>query len=82
MAPEAKSSFSAKDRELLTRMDTKLERVIADVANLANNFATKEELATVKTEVDKIADTNKWLVRLIIGSVILAGLGLILVKTQ
>lgn len=82
MATASKSNFSSKDRELLTRMDTKLERVIADVANLTNNFATKEELGVVKTEVDKISDTNKWLVRLILGSVILAGLGLILVKTS
>jgi outer membrane murein-binding lipoprotein Lpp len=81
MARDNNSHFTNSDRVLITKLDVKVERLINDVAELRNNFATKEELSTISQEVDAIKNTNTWIVRLIIGAIILAVLGLVLVRT-
>lgn len=35
------SHFTNKDRELITKLDVKVERLISDVADLRNNYATR-----------------------------------------
>lgn len=44
---------------------------------LINGFATKEEMATVKADVESLKADRKWLVRLVVGAVVFAILALV-----
>lgn len=54
----------------------------AIIAQRLDTFATKEEFNSIREDVSSLKDGNKWIIRLILGSIILAGLGLILVRTS
>lgn len=72
--------FSIEDRKTLTSVEVKLDRAITDIANLANNFASKTDFADLKQRTDKLEDNNRWIVRLIMGVIITAVLSLVVVN--
>lgn len=72
-----------KLRESLIRIEESLAQVRRDVAEMKEdqkqNYVTRYEFVNVKTDVDTLNDNVKWIVRLVIGTVITAIMGLILV---
>ena len=58
-------------------LDRKLDRFFDEVKN---NYATKSELKGLKEDVDKLNANIGWLVKIIIGAVVIAVLGLVIVK--
>lgn len=58
-------------------LDKKLDRFFEEVKN---NYATKAELDGVKDGVKKLNENISWLVKIIIGAVVVALLGLVIVK--
>lgn len=58
-------------------LDKKLDRFFEEVKN---NYATKGEVKDLKEDVDKLNANIGWLVKIIIGAVVIALLGLVIVK--
>ncbi|SFM82591.1 hypothetical protein [Methylobacterium pseudosasicola] len=58
-------------------LDKKLDRFFDEVKN---NYATKGEVKDLKDDVDKLNANIGWLVKIIIGAVVVALLGLVIVK--
>ncbi|WP_331296774.1 hypothetical protein [Methylobacterium hispanicum] len=58
-------------------LDKKLDRFFEEVKN---NYASKADLKNVKDDVEKLSNNIGWLVKLIIGAVVVALLGLVIVK--
>lgn len=58
-------------------LDKKLDRFFDEVKN---SYATKVELANLKDDVEKLNNNIGWLVKIIIGAVVVALLGLVIVK--
>ncbi|KQP67599.1 hypothetical protein ASF52_19080 [Methylobacterium sp. Leaf112] len=58
-------------------LDKKLDRFFDEVKN---NYATKTEVENLKGDVKKVNDNISWLVKIILGAVVAALLGLVLVK--
>lgn len=58
-------------------LDKKLDRFFDEVKN---NYATKTEFENLKGDMKKVNDSISWLVKIILGAVVAALLGLVLVK--
>jgi len=58
-------------------LDKKLDRFFEEVKN---SYATKSEMQNVKEDVKKLNDNIGWLVKIIIGAIVVALLGVVLVK--
>lgn len=58
-------------------LDKKLDRFFDEVKN---SYATKVDLANVKDDVEKLNNNINWLVKIIIGAIVVALLGLVIVK--
>jgi hypothetical protein len=69
--------FTEKDRATLTTLEVKLDRAILDIAALTHSFASKSDLTDVEKRIDNLEDNQKWVVRSIIGIVIMALMALI-----
>ncbi len=81
--------FTQKDRETLGKLsessavlESKLDRAIDDIKGLSNNFASKTSVDNIEKRVKSIEDNNKWVVRVVLGIVISAILGLVVVTTR
>lgn len=61
----------------VAQLDKKLDRFFEEVKN---NYASKAYLKNVKDDVDKLNNNIGWLVKIIIGAVVIALLGLVIVK--
>lgn len=61
----------------VAQLDKKLDRFFDEVKN---NYASKTDLKNVKDDVDKLNNNIGWLVKIIIGAVVIALLGLVIVK--
>ncbi len=61
----------------VAQLDKKLDRFFDEVKN---NYASKADLKNVKDDVDKLNNNIGWLVKIIIGAVVVALLGLVIVK--
>lgn len=61
----------------VAQLDKKLDRFFEEVKN---NYASKADLKNVKDDVDKLNNNIGWLVKIIIGAVVIALLGLVIVK--
>ncbi|MFC6047181.1 hypothetical protein ACFPYM_04965 [Methylobacterium hispanicum] len=61
----------------VAQLDKKLDRFFEEVKN---NYASKADLKNVKDDVDKLNNNIGWLVKIIIGAVVVALLGLVIVK--
>lgn len=72
-----------KLRESLIRIEESLAQVRRDVAEMKEdqkqNYVTRYEFMNTRKDVDDILDNNKWLIRLVMGAVVTAIMGLILV---
>jgi hypothetical protein len=58
-------------------LDKKLDRFFDEVKN---SYATRTDLHNLKEDVDKLNSNIGWLVKIIIGAVVVALLGLVIVK--
>jgi len=58
-------------------LDKKLDRFFDEVKN---NYATKSEVENLKDDMKKVNDSISWLVKIILGAVVAALLGVVLVK--
>lgn len=58
-------------------LDKKLDRFFDEVKN---SYASKGELAGIKEDVVKLKDNLSWLIKLVIGAVVVALLGLVVSK--
>lgn len=58
-------------------LDKKLDRFFDEVKN---NYATKSEVENIKGDVKKVNENIGWLVKTILGAVVVALLGVVLVK--
>lgn len=61
----------------VSELDKKLDRFFDEVKN---NYASKNELVGVKEDVAKLKDNISWLIKLVIGAVVVALLGLVVSK--
>lgn len=77
---ESTAHFTQEDRAKLISVEVKLDRAINDIAIMGNNYATKIELKDIEKRTEKLEDDRKWLVRLILGVVILAILSLVVIS--
>ena len=58
-------------------LDKKLDRFFDEVKA---NYASKTELVGIKEDVAKLKDNLSWLIKLVIGAVVIALLGLVISK--
>lgn len=69
-----------KLRESLIRIEESLAQVRRDVAEMKEdqkqNYVTRYEFMNVKSDVDSLNDNVKWVVRLVMGLVLSAVVGL------
>lgn len=72
--------FTEKDRATLTTLEVKLDRAIQDIAALSANFALKSELADALKKIEKLESNQTWVTRTIIGIIIVALLGLVIIS--
>ena len=61
----------------VAQLDKKLDRFFEEVKN---NYASKADLKNVRDDVEKLNNNIGWLVKIIIGAVVVALLGLVIVK--
>lgn len=64
--------FTSEDRKMLIRLDTKVERLLQDMASLTANFATKQEVLEHQKRIEKLEETNSWIVKTVFGIIITA----------
>ena len=68
------------DKNLGNRIDGLGQKFDAFVQELKTSYATKNDLAMVDEKVRKVQDAQSWVIKLIVGAVIVAVLGLVIVK--
>lgn len=78
--PNEENHFTNQDREILITLKTQVFRLIEDVKNTTNNFVEKTEHKNLVIRVDKLESNNLWVVRVIIGVIIISLLGLIIIS--
>ncbi len=64
-------------KEKVGSIDKKLDTL---AANLANVYSTKDELKVLRDDVQGLKSNQGWIIKLIVGAVIVAVLGLVIVK--
>ena len=68
------------DKNLGNRIDNLGAKFDAFTLELKTTYATKADLAVVDDKVRKVQDAQSWVIKLIVGAVIVAVLGLVIVK--
>lgn len=64
-------------KEKVGSIDKKLDTL---AASLANVYATKDEMKVLKEDIAGLKSNQGWIIKLIVGAVIVAVLGLVIVK--
>ena len=64
--------FTSEDRKMLIRLDTKVERLLQDMASLTASFATKQEVLEHQKRIEKLEETNSWIIKTVFGIIITA----------
>jgi len=77
--PNEENHFTNQDREILITLKAQVQRVISDVQTMTNNFVDKTEHYILVKRVEALEDNNTWVVRLIVGMVVTALVGTILI---
>ncbi len=82
---ELEAHFTHEDRKTLQKLsehsavlESMLDRAISDIKDLGNNFASQSDMVDIQKRMDKQEDSVKWIVRLVIGTVILGILYLLI----
>lgn len=68
------------DKNLGTRIEALGQKFDAFTQELKTTYATKTDLSIVDEKVRKVQDNQGWVIKLIIGAVIVAVLGLVVAK--
>jgi hypothetical protein len=68
------------DKNLGTRIEALGQKFDAFTQELKSTYATKTDLSIVDEKVRKVQDNQGWVIKLIIGAVIVAVLGLVIAK--
>ena len=68
------------DKNLGTRIEALSQKFDAFTQDLKSNYATKTDLSIVDEKVRKVQDNQGWVIKLIIGAVIVAVLGLVIAR--
>lgn len=68
------------DKNLGTRIDVLGQKFDAFTLELKTTYATKNDLAVLDDKVKKVQSAFDWVIKLIVGAVIVAVLGLVIVK--
>lgn len=68
------------DKNLGTRIEALSQKFDAFTQELKSTYATKTDLSIVDEKVRKVQDNQGWVIKLIIGAVIVAVLGLVIAK--
>lgn len=68
------------DKNLGSRIENLGQKFDAFTTELKSTYATKTELSIVDDRVRKVQDNQSWVIKLIIGAVIVAVLGLVIAK--
>lgn len=66
-------------KEKVGSIDKKLDAL---AASLSNVYSTKAEMSVLKDDIDGLKSNQGWIIKLIVGAVIVAVLGLVIVKGQ
>lgn len=84
---ETDAHFTIQDRKTLQELsqssavlESKLDRAISDIAALTNNFVTLVQYKELEKEVKDLRSNTTWIVRTILGIIVAAILGLLLIK--
>lgn len=77
--PNEENQFTNQDREILITLKAQVQRVISDVQTMTNNFVDKTEHYVLAKRVEALEANNTWVVRLIVGMVVTALVGTILI---
>ena len=68
------------DKNLGSRIEALSQKFDAFTQELKSTYATKTDLSIVDEKVRKVQDNQGWVIKLIIGAVIVAVLGLVIAK--
>lgn len=72
-----------KLRESLIRIESAIAQLQKDVAEIKldqkSNYVGRDEFTYCRKDVDEIQDNIKWLMRLVVGAIVTAIMGLIIV---
>ncbi len=68
------------DKNLGNRIENLGQKFDAFTQELKSSYATKTDLSIIDDKVRKVQDNQSWVIKLIIGAVIIAVLGLVIVK--
>jgi hypothetical protein len=68
------------DKNLGTRIEALSQKFDAFTQELKSTYATKTDLSIVDEKIRKVQDNQGWVIKLIIGAVIVAVLGLVIAK--
>ncbi len=68
------------DKNLGTRIEALSQKFDAFTQELKSTYATKTDLSVIDEKVRKVQDNQGWVIKLIIGAVIVAVLGLVIAK--
>ena len=68
------------DKNLGSRIENLGQKLDAFTLELKSNYATKTDLTIVDDKIRKVQDNQSWVIKLIVGAVIVAVLGLVIVK--
>ena len=68
------------DKNLGSRIEALSQKFDAFTQELKSTYATKTDLSIVDEKVRKVQDNQGWVIKLIIGAVIVAILGLVIAK--
>lgn len=68
------------DKNLGSRIEALSQKFDAFTQELKSTYATKTDLSIVDEKVRKVQDNQGWVIKLIVGAVIVAILGVVIVK--
>lgn len=78
--PNDETHFTNQDRKVLTQLEVNVGNLLSDIKKFTESFVEKAEFIALTLRVSNLEDNNKWLVRTVIGFVIVALLGLVIVS--
>lgn len=78
--PNEETHFTNQDRKVLTQLEINVARLLEDMNKFTNAFVDKSEFNALCVRVSNLENNSTWVVRTVVGVVILALLSLIVIK--